>query len=98
MVRMSSAEAPLLLTRYTEVAQQSKARGKDDFLIAFSPVRFPSSVDAIQLTNNRLSWRLRQQLTKVHRMTSNSEFAGLLKSGDSAMSSRDQFLTQWKLA
>jgi hypothetical protein len=28
-----------MLTRFTEVAQQSKARRKDDFLIAFSPVR-----------------------------------------------------------
>lgn len=28
----------LVANQTTEVAQQSKARGKDDFLIAFSPV------------------------------------------------------------
>ena len=51
-----------VLTRYaiTEVAQQSKARRKDDFLIAFSPVIAEATATAYKGATNEVQQKLRR--------------------------------------
>lgn len=58
MVWTPAVEATSKLTRFLEVAQQSKARRKDDFLIAFSPVSIAACIDRLLANFARLSRRL----------------------------------------
>ncbi len=45
---------------YTEVAQQSKARRKDDFLIAFSPVIAEATATAYKGANTEIQQKLKR--------------------------------------
>ena len=50
----------LMTTGITEVAQQSKARRKDDFLIAFSPVIAEATATAYKGATNEVQQKLRR--------------------------------------
>lgn len=83
----------------TEVAQQSKARRKDDFIIAFSPVCAKQLLAArLSGTNeNRLLQKPQQSHTKVHLVKSNKRFDGWLRSGDNVVYLNYQFRKPSKL-
>lgn len=49
-----------ILTIHVEVAQQSKARKKDDFLIAFSPVIAEATATAYKGATNEVQQKLRR--------------------------------------
>ena len=49
-----------MTTGITEVAQQSKARRKDDFLIAFSPVIAEATATAYKGATNEVQQKLRR--------------------------------------
>lgn len=88
----------LKLTNITEVAQQSKARGKDDFLIAFSPVsHFCTPAQRHNLTSIRSSQKLPQPHTKETPLIFSRRFAGLSRCGELAMSSKLQSWKLWRL-
>jgi hypothetical protein len=51
---------PLMMISLTEVAQQSKARKKDDFLIAFSPVIAEATATAYRGATNDVQQKLKR--------------------------------------
>ena len=53
-------ECLLMTSSITEVAQQSKARRKDDFLIAFSPVIAEATATAYKGATNEVQQKLRR--------------------------------------
>ena len=84
---------------FTEVAQQSKARRKDDFIIAFSPVCVDHIFAArFNGTNeNRSLQKPQQSRTKVHLVIFNKRYGGWLRSGDNAVFLSYQFKKLSKL-
>lgn len=77
---------------HTEVAQQSKARRKDDFLIAFSPVIAEATATAYKGATNEIQqklkrvvevWRQRQIFELPIQDAIESRIEGLLQTLDS---------------
>ncbi len=89
----------MLINGAAEVIQQSKARRKNEFAVAFAPVRLMNTREVdCRLTLNRSSWRHRQQHSRAQRMKCNRSYVVSSRSGASDRFSTSHFKMESKLA